>query len=149
VRYEDIRTATPAGFELVGEWFGMRGAALETFAAACAEARDKAVAEERRAPRKTAAAGTAEIKKPSPDARASRRAEAAGEPARDECGGGATGAWCSATRRKASLAPGAWRVVFTPRNAARFEKAHAPLLRGLGYPPAGDGAPRGAAVETE
>ena len=53
VRYEDIRTATPAGFELVGAWFGMRGAALETFAAACAEARDKAVAEERRAPRKT------------------------------------------------------------------------------------------------
>ena len=64
-------------------------------------------------------------------------------------GGGTTGARCSATRRKASLAPGAWRDVFTPRNAARFEKAHAPLLRGLGYPPAGDGAPRGAAVETE
>ena len=150
VRYEDIRTATPAGFELVGAWFGMRGAALETFAAACAEARDKAVAEERRAPRKTDdAAGTAEIQKPSPDARASRGAEAAGEPARDDCGGGATGARCSATRRKASLAPGAWRDVFTPRNAARFEKAHAPLLRGLGYPPAGDGAPRGAAVETE
>ena len=150
VRYEDIRTATPAGFELVGAWFGMRGAALETFAAACAEARDKAVAEERRAPRKTDdAAGTAEIQKPSPDARASRGAEAAGEPARDDCGGGATGARCSATRRKASLAPGAWRDVFTPGNAARFEKAHAPLLRGLGYPPAGDRAPRGAAVETE
>ena len=150
VRYEDIRTATPAGFELVGAWFGMRGAALETFAAACAEARDKAVAEERRAPRKTDdAAGTAEIQKPSPDARASRGAEAAGEPSRDDCGGGATGARCSATRRKASLAPGAWRDVFTPRNAARFEKAHAPLLRGLGYPPAGDGTPRGAEVETE
>jgi len=42
-----------------------------------------------------------------------------------------------------SVPPGAWRSHFTPRNAARFDRAHGALLRSLGYQEAGTNAERG------
>ena len=46
-------------------------------------------------------------------------------------------------KARGSVPPGAWRSHFTPRNAARFDRAHGALLRSLGYQKAGTNAERG------
>ena len=45
-----------------------------------------------------------------------------------------------AETKKASVPPGAWRSHFTPRDVARFDRAHGALLRSLGYQEAGTSA---------
>ena len=45
-----------------------------------------------------------------------------------------------AETKKASVPPGALRSHFTPRDAARFDRAHGALLRSLGYQEVGTNA---------
>ena len=108
VRYEDALDADRAGFELMGVWFGLDGEPLRQFADACEGARARATKTERDAS--------------DPGAVADRATEC------DPDGCEERGA-----RARTTLAPGAWREHFTAENAARFERSHETLLRGMGY----------------
>lgn len=106
VRYEDALVADRAGFELMGVWFGLDGEPLRQFADACEGARARAT----------------ETDASDPGADADRATEC------DPDGCEERGA-----RSRTTLAPGAWREHFTAENAARFERSHGTLLRGMGY----------------
>lgn len=106
VRYEDALVADRAGFELMGVWFGLDGEPLRHFADACDGARWRATARDA----------------PDPGADADRATEC-----------GQDGCEEISARSRTTLAPGAWREHFTAENAARFERSHGTLLRGMGY----------------
>ena len=104
--YEDALVADRAGFELMGVWFGLDGEPLRHFADACDGARWRATARDAADPGADADRAT-------------------------ECG--QDGCEEISARSRTTLAPGAWQEHFTAENAARFERSHGTLLRGMGY----------------
>ena len=126
VRFEDLLAARPEGFELLGRWFGLSdGAELDAFVNACGRAQVEALGLGL-----DDAAVDGEKEK-------ARRVPEDGE---IYCDGGG----CAESSHL--LPPGAWKEHFSERNAQRFEKEHATLLRSMGYLASSDGGSTIAAV---